>query len=120
MLRRGPFLAVVEGSAAPAEILPGAEATARAREDHDPDLVVGVDLVEEPEEIVAHRRVERVQALGPVQGDGENAFFELGEQGFVRHRGMIPGAGDVVKGSVSRLREIEPLTTSPAWRHRNP
>ena len=60
-------LAVVEGVAAAGEVGAGAEGAPRAGHDDDAHGVVGVGPVERVEQLVHHRRGERVQLLGAVR-----------------------------------------------------
>jgi hypothetical protein len=93
MLRGVLPLAVVEGVAAAAEIGAGTEAAPRTRHEHDADRVVRVHLVEQTEQLLEHGGVHRIEAVGAVQGDGEDPVVELCEQGFEGHRATIAARG---------------------------
>jgi len=68
---------VVEGLAAAREIRSGAEAAAGAGDDDRADLVVNVGAVEGLDQLARHRLRPRVETLGTVQRDRENALGEL-------------------------------------------
>ena len=70
-------LAVVEGLTAAAEVGAGAESAAGAGDDHGVDVVVGVGAVEGLHQLAAHLPGPRVQAVGAVEGDREDAPIEL-------------------------------------------
>src|SRR3954464_4115027 len=70
-------LACVEGAAAAPEVGARAEAAARAGDDDRPDVVVGVGRVEGGDELAAHGGGERVEPVGAVQRDGQDAVGDL-------------------------------------------
>src|SRR5205823_2369654 len=55
----------------------GAECAAGTRHHDRAHLVVGVGAVERVDQLGLHRRRPRVQALGTVEGDGEDAIGDL-------------------------------------------
>ena len=56
----------------------GAVAAASARDDDRPDLVVGIGPIERLDQLAAHRRRPRVQALRAVERDRQDAVGERG------------------------------------------
>jgi hypothetical protein len=71
------------------EISARAERLAGAPDHHRPDARVALERVEAPAQRVHERGVERVAALGTVQGDGRDAVGHR-VQDFVGH-GRTPG-----------------------------
>ena len=83
-------LAGVERPAAAAEVGAGAEAAPRARDDHRAHVVVGVDAVERVDQLLHHRRGERVEPLRAVQGDGRHAIGDVIEDLLEGHGRILP------------------------------
>ena len=69
------------------EVGAGAERGIRARQDHDVDAVVGVDLPIGAREPEAERAVDRVAGLGPVQRDRRDTLRHVDED---RVRAVTP------------------------------
>ena len=67
------------------EVHAGAEARARAGEDADREVAVGVELVERRGDPLGQRQVDRVARLGAVERDEQHAVAALGEDGLVGH-----------------------------------
>ena len=59
------------------QVRPGAERPARTREDDDAHLLARDDHAHGFKDFVAHRAVERVELVGPVQGDGGDPARDL-------------------------------------------
>ena len=78
------------------EVVAGREgAVARARQDRDPELGIGLELVEDARQLVVRRPVERVHALGAVDRHDEEAPVALGLaelQGLLGRHGILSGA----------------------------
>ena len=75
----GRLVAAAAGErvAAGRQVGAGAEAAPGAGDDDDPHVVVGVDPVERVDHLVHHRARERVELLGPVEGDRGDALVDL-------------------------------------------
>ena len=56
-----------------AEVHPGAEGVARARDQHGPHLGIGAEITDRGDDAVAHRDRQRVLCLGPVEHDAPDA-----------------------------------------------
>ena len=72
--------------------MPAQNALARAGEDADRQLVVGVELVERRGDPLGDRAVDRVARVGPVEGDEQDAVAALGEDSLVGHAREPTGA----------------------------
>ena len=68
---------VVEGFPALLQVSAGAEASAFAGHDDGANVVVGVRRVQGGDHLVHHGVVERIQSIGPIQGEGQHPALEL-------------------------------------------
>src|SRR4029450_10835026 len=68
------------------DVEPGRGAAAGAGEDDGADLPVGVGVVERRLELLGHLRIDRVERLGPVEGDRQHRAVLLVEDRLVGHR----------------------------------
>ena len=84
----GGARAVVEGLAAGGEIGAGAVAATGAGHDDRAHVVVGVGLVEGLDQLAAHRRRPRVQPLGAVERDREDALVETSVDDLLEGHGL--------------------------------
>src|SRR5690606_24869809 len=64
------------------QVLPGAEGPPGAGDDHGPHLGVASRLLEGGQQVLGHLVVQRVEDLGPVEGDGQHALVQLVANGF--------------------------------------
>src|SRR5882672_4986851 len=80
----------VEGLAAPGEVRARAERAARPGDDQRAHAIVGVGQIEHGEQLVEHHRIQRVELVGPVQGDGGDVVRYL-----IAERLERPGAHGV-------------------------
>jgi hypothetical protein len=90
LLTRGRAAAPVKRLAAAGQIGPGAEGAAGAGDHDHTHLVVLVGAVEGLDQLASHRVGPRVQPLGTVQGDGEDAILELVADLLKLHGGAGP------------------------------
>src|SRR6266849_10106316 len=90
LLRLVAVVPHLEGAAAARDIGAGAEGPAGAADDDGAHLVHRVHALEEVYKFPAHRRVEGVELVGPVEGDGHDAVGEIGQQSLVCHGLSVP------------------------------
>ncbi len=100
----GQDAAEVALAAAAAQVRPAAEAASLTGDDDGADRLVASRRLDRGEQLGAHRCVEGIQRLGPVEGDGRDGVGQIDPDRLVRrlaHRAILPaGAGP----TVSRLR----------------
>jgi hypothetical protein len=89
------------------QIVPGRErAIARAGDDADPGVGVGLELVPDRRELTVRRRVERVHDLGPVDRHDPQAALPL-DLAELRHASLPWLRGGIVQAASGTMRRDE-------------